>query len=96
MQRILTLHPAGKAGVNLERTKYEAVRSAIAAELRAVQEIPYRELSHRVEARLGDGFEGSATWYFATVKLDLEARGELHRVPGSRPQRVAAGPGETG
>ena len=27
-------------------------------------------------------------WYVTTVKLDLEARGQLKRVPKSRPQRV--------
>jgi hypothetical protein len=28
------------------------------------------------------------TWYVTTVKLDLEARGEVKRVPNSRPQLV--------
>jgi len=33
-------------------------------------------------------FEGSVTWYVTTVKLDLEARGVVKRVPHSRPQLV--------
>jgi hypothetical protein len=31
---------------------------------------------------------GSLTWYTVTVKLDLEARGEIERVPGVQPQRL--------
>ena len=34
-------------------------------------------------------FEGaSAGWYLVTVKLDLEARGEIQRLPGSGPHRL--------
>jgi hypothetical protein len=33
-------------------------------------------------------FEGSVTWYVTTVKLDMEARGEVKRVQNSRPQLV--------
>jgi hypothetical protein len=32
--------------------------------------------------------EGSISWYVTTVKLDLEARGLIARVPGSHPQRL--------
>ena len=30
-ERILTLHPAGKSGVRIDRAKYDAVRAATAA-----------------------------------------------------------------
>jgi hypothetical protein len=30
----------------------------------------------------------SVLWYVTTVKLDLEARGLVRRVPGSSPQRL--------
>jgi len=29
-------------------------------------------------------------WYYITVKLDLEERGEIRRVPGSRPELIEA------
>jgi hypothetical protein len=32
--------------------------------------------------------EGSISWYATMVKLDLEARGEIERIPGSSPQRI--------
>ena len=33
-------------------------------------------------------WDGSVSWYFTTVKLDLEARNILMRVPGTRPQQI--------
>ncbi len=37
-------------------------------------------------ARLPGDFEGSVGWYATTVKLDLEARGLIERMPGESPQ----------
>ncbi len=31
---------------------------------------------------------GSVSWYTTTVKLDMEVRGEIERLPGSRPKRI--------
>jgi hypothetical protein len=41
-----------------------------------------------VEKEVNGNFEGSVMWYVTTVKLDLEARGNIKRVPNSRPQLV--------
>jgi hypothetical protein len=93
--RILTLHPAGKQGVRIDRARYDAMRRAI---LRAVGRgragVPFLELSARAARLLPRAVYGpgvSRSWYFTTVKLDLEARGLLERVAGSRPQRVRRG-----
>jgi hypothetical protein len=48
----------------------------------------FMKLSRAVETEVNGKFEGSVTWYVTTVKLDLEARGEVKRVPNSRPQLV--------
>jgi hypothetical protein len=85
---IRTLHPEKKQGVNISREKYEVIRKAILTILRAQKEITFMNLSRAVEKEVGKKFEGSVTWYVTTVKLDLEARGELKRVPNSRPQLV--------
>jgi hypothetical protein len=85
---ICTLHPQKKQGVNISREKYEIIRKAILAELKKQKEMPFMKLSRAVEKEVRGTFEGSVTWYVTTVKLDLEARGEVRRVPNSRPQLV--------
>ena len=86
-ERILTLHPQGKAGVNIERAKYEAVRAAILQEIGAAEVLPFSELPARCAALLPD-FDGSISWYVISVKLDLEARGEIERLPGKGKQQL--------
>jgi len=88
--RILTLHPEGKAGVNLEAAKYVAVKNAILSVLRDEPAgVPFLELPKRVRQRLDRrpfGPGDSLAWYCVTIKLDLEARGLIERIPGSRRQ----------
>lgn len=86
-EKILTLHPEGKQGVNIDRAKYTVVRGAILGVLAEHGVVAFAELSGRVSARLPD-FDGSYGWYTTTVKLDLEARGEIERLPGKGPQRL--------
>lgn len=91
--KVTTRHPdPGKSGTRIDSEKYEAVRKAI---LEAVPPrsagVPFSELPKRVRALLPSGMRarlGSVSWYTVTVKLDLEARGLLERVPGRGPQRL--------
>jgi len=85
---IRTLHPQKKQGVNISKEKYEIICEAILSILQAHKEITFRNLSRAVEKKVNGNFEGSVTWYVTTVKLDLEARGKVKRVPNSRPQLV--------
>lgn len=85
---IRTLHPEKKQGVNISREKYETIRKAMLCVLERQKEITFMNLSRAVEKEVNGNFEGSVTWYVTTVKLDLEARGEIKRVPNSRPQLV--------
>jgi hypothetical protein len=92
-ERILTLHPdPNKSGTRIHRWKYEVVREAILEALPATKPgLLFKELSPSVRKTLGpESVEklGSVTWYAVTVKLDLEARGEISRVPDARPQRL--------
>ncbi len=93
--RILTLHPEGKQGVRIERAKYDAMRRAI---LRITPKkapgVRFAELRELVKAHLPETvFDAgsSVSWYLTTVKLDLEARGDIERVRGSGPQRLVRG-----
>jgi hypothetical protein len=83
---IRTLHPEKKQGVNISREKYEVIRKAILSALDKQREISFMNLSRAVEKQVNGNFEGSVNWYVTTVKLDLEARGVIKRVPNSRPQ----------
>ncbi len=85
---IRTLHPEKKQGVNISKEKYEIICEAILCVLKKEKEISFMNLSRAVEKEVKGNFEGSVTWYVATVKLDLEARGIVKRVPNSRPQFV--------
>jgi len=85
---IKTLHPEKKQGVNISREKYELIRKNIMSVLRANKEITFMKLSRAVEKEVRGKIDGSVMWYVTTVKLDLEARGEIKRVPNSRPQLV--------
>lgn len=85
---IRTLHPQKKQGVNISREKYEIIHKAILSTLRQHKEMPFMKLSREVEKAINGEFNGSVTWYVTTVKLDMEARGEVKRVPHSRPQLV--------
>ena len=68
--------------------KYEIIRNAILSVLCAQKEMTFMKLTDAVEKEVDGKFEGSVTWYVTTVKLDMEARGEVKRVPHSRPQLI--------
>jgi hypothetical protein len=87
-ERILTKHPEGKQGVRISRAKYDAVRQAIVAALRAHGEMTFEGLNAAVNRELDGKLQGSIPWYTTTVKLDLEARRIVKRVSGSSPQRL--------
>ena len=87
-ERILTRHPQGKEGVNISRHKYEVMKNAILESLEGKGEVASQEIHEEVKRRLAGRFEGSVSWYFITVKLDLEERGIIHRAPGRRPQHI--------
>jgi hypothetical protein len=89
-EKILTLHPdEGKRGVNISRAKYEMIRQAILDAVRSQGTITFQGLVSLVDYNLRNRFEGSISWYVTTVKLDLEARGVIERVPGPGEQKLS-------
>lgn len=78
--RILTKNPArGKHGVNISLEKYRIVKDAIIEELNRKGEMSFNDLSIAVNKKLKGGFEGSISWYFTFVKLDLVAKKVIER-----------------
>ncbi len=92
--KIQCLHPQGKQGVRIDRSRYNPIREAILAVLKTDGPCKFMQLAKRVEARLGDSFPGSIAWYTITVKLDLEARGAVERIRQGGADLVALPSGE--
>jgi len=88
-ERILTLHPdPEKSGVTIDQEKYEVIKAAILTVLGTAPEVRFSDLPGAVRSVVGEDFPGSVSWYVITVKLDMEARGEIERVPGKKPQHL--------
>jgi len=84
-QEILTKHPQGKSGKNIDKAKYNILKQAIESVLRNKQ-LTHTELFRVVTKRLKGKFDGNISWYAETVKLDLEARKLIARTP-DKPQK---------
>ena len=86
--KILTLHPEGKKGVNIDLGKYNLIKETILNIIQSHGEISYHEMNKIAIEELSHKFSGSIPWYVVTVKLDLEARGILERIPNTRPHKL--------
>lgn len=82
----------GKQGVRIPAWKFDLVRKAILKSVpRNKKGVPFKDLSGLVAGNIpavDRAKLGSVTWYTVCVKLELEVRGEIERVPGPGPQRV--------
>jgi hypothetical protein len=83
--KILTRHPLGKSGKNIDKQKYETLKETILKEL-GNKELTHTELFNQLNKRLKNNFAGNISWYGETVKLDLEARKIIERT-SSKPQK---------
>lgn len=91
--RVLCVSPdPTKQGTRIPRWKYDTVRAAIRKAVgRGHTGVEFRQLPLLVEGLLSDDHRarlGSVMWHVTTVKLHMEALGELERLPGVTPQRV--------
>jgi hypothetical protein len=84
-EKILTKHPLGKTGRNIDRDKYDTVKNAILSALRE-NHLTHTELFSQLNKSLKGKFPGNISWYGETVKLDLEAKKMIERT-ASKPQR---------
>lgn len=87
-ERFMTLHPQGKAGVNVVKRKYQIIRDFILLTLKNEKKISFQELTKMAVKDLTDSFDGKVVWYMVTVKLDLEARGIIERIPKKSPHEL--------
>ena len=91
-EKFQTLHPEGKPAPRIDKAKYDLVHATLLQIIpRNVEGVPFTTLADRVAESLTPEQLtrlGSVGWYTTNVKLDMEARGEIERVPGSKPQRL--------
>lgn len=86
--KIMTLHPQGKKGVNISLAKYEQIKKFILDTLKTEKEITFEALTDLAVSKLTDKFNGKVVWYVVTVKLDLEARKIIERIPKTSPHKL--------
>lgn len=82
----------GKQATNIPRWKFDLMRKHLLALIpdtmpgmraRQVPALMRTRLSEKELERLG-----SVNWHVTTVKLELEVRGEIERIPNVSPQRL--------
>jgi len=84
-EKILTKHPQGKNGKNINKQTYNLFKDAL-LKILSNYELTHGELMKQINLKLKDKFSGSISWYAETVKLDLEARKIIERID-SKPQK---------
>ncbi len=87
-ERILTLHPEGKKGVNILRSKYDITRDGLLGIFADFPEISHKDLTRLSKERLNGKLEGAISWYMETVLLDLMARDIIRKI-GDKPVRLS-------
>ena len=87
-EKIMTLHPTGKQGVNILKRRYDVIKEFILQTIEKRKEISFEELTDQAVDQLSDTFDGKVVWYIVTVKLDLEARKIIERIPKTSPHKL--------
>jgi hypothetical protein len=82
----------GKKPTRIAKWKFDLLRRAILSVVpRRGEGVRFSDLPALVADKLKKDERadlGSLNWYTTTVKLELEVRGEIRRIPGSEPQRL--------
>lgn len=86
--RIMTLHPQGRQGVNILKRRYDTIKEFILDTIAEKGEITYSELNDMAVDKLATSFDGKVPWYVVSVKLDLEARNIIERIPNTSPHKL--------
>lgn len=97
-ERVVTLHPGGsRHDVRVEAEAYDAVQDAILTAITARGSLSFAELLLEVQDRVEIPLPRPILWIVTTVKLDMEARGLIERIPGTKLQLLRlAQPAHTG
>jgi hypothetical protein len=91
--RVVARNPVkGKKSKRIDALRYDAMSKALLKAIpRTRAGVRFMDLFDTISRHLprtGLPGGGSLSWYLTTVKLDLEARGFIERIPDSVPQRL--------
>ena len=70
------------------RRRYDIISNFIISTIKKKKEISFQELFKIGKKQLTKVFDGKALWFLVTVKLDLEARKIIERVPKTSPHKL--------
>ena len=92
-KRVVARNPQkGKHSTRIDAERYEVMRKALLKAIPLTRAgVRFMDLFDTITRHLpraGLPGAGSLSWTLTTVKLDLEARGLIERVPDSVPQRL--------
>lgn len=87
-EKIMTLHPQGKQGVNILKRRYDQIKDFILNTIKEHEVITYEKLTDLAVDQLSATFDGKVVWYIVVVKLDLEARKIIERIPKTSPHQL--------
>ncbi len=76
----------------MSKEKYNLLKPAFLQCLRTKGEATFSEISSAIEKDFKtkrQTFQGSLSWHLEWVKLDLEARKVIRRVPNTSPQKLS-------
>ncbi len=87
--KIQLKHPAGKKAVSMDKSKYDSLKKVLLNRLKTKGESTHAEILQSITENFKKNkikFAGSIEWHMEWVKLDLEARKVIRRVPNTSPQ----------
>jgi hypothetical protein len=94
-EKIQTRNVTGASGFHISRQMYDEVKQAILHTLSVKngEGMLFKDLPKAVTKQVPKKLFANASvpWYTIVVKLDLEARGLIKRVPDSQPQMLQIG-----
>lgn len=88
-QKIRLKHPQRKNSISMSRAKYELLKPVLLKFLRVNRKATFTEMTVAIEKDFKKNevvFQGSLPWHLEWIKLDLEARRIIKRVPNTKPQ----------
>ena len=84
----LTFLNCSTKGVNISAEKYFTLKKYILESLEKNGIMTFEELFDNSIKDLQPTFEGKVGWYLVSVKLDLEAREIIERIPKTSPHQL--------